>query len=146
MKLRDLRMPILAVLVALVGGCGGTAVQAIAPGSTETQTGTVPQGGQYVLYRATGFDHDPAPTVERLWVVTAPRGTKLGFKWATDKGHQWDAFGANHLEAFAGGQIRDLGTYTDRDSKYVWAGADTDMTGYFRHAASQRNLRIVTMQ
>jgi len=139
-------MPVLATLTAFTCGCGSIPVQAIAPGSSDTLVSTAPEGGQYVLYRATGFDHAPAPAIERVWAVTAPRGERLGFRWVTDTAHAYDAFGGYHLEAFIGGQVRDLGTFNDHDSKYVWAGSDTDLNGYFRHAGEHRTLQILTLQ
>jgi hypothetical protein len=146
MKLRNLWMPSLAILAVSLCGCGSVPVQAVAPGPTDAQASTAPMGGQYVLYRATGLDHAPSPSVERVWVVTASRGERMGFRWVADKSHLYDAFGAYHLEAFIGRQVRDLGTFNDHDSKYIWAGSDTDMNGYFRHAAEQKGFQAWTLQ
>jgi len=145
MKLQSLWMPSLATLALFVCGCGSVPVQAVVPGPTDAQMSTAPQGGQYVLYHATGFDHAPSPSIERVWVVTASRGQRIGFRWVIDESHRYDAFGAYHLEAFIDGQVRDLGAFNDHDSKYIWAGSDTDMNGYFRHNAERRGLQIMTL-
>jgi len=145
MKLQYLWMPLLAISTTLVCGCNSIPVEAVAPGPSETQEATTTLGGQYVLYKATGFDHAPAPVIERLWAVTAPSGAKVGFRWATDRSHLYDAFGANHLEAYINGNVRDLGTFDDHDVKYVWAGVDTDLTSYFRQQREQKDLQTMSL-
>jgi hypothetical protein len=147
MKLRDLRLPALAMLMVCVAGCAtNNGVPATAPGYGDDLVGSAEEGGQYNLYRATGTDHADVLTYEKLWSVNAQKGEKLGFRWVTDQSHRWDNSGAFHLVAFAAGDSRDLGPVVIRDAKYVWASANTDLDGYFHHLDRQRAFKAATLQ
>ncbi|HEY2586459.1 MAG TPA: hypothetical protein VGI81_11910 [Tepidisphaeraceae bacterium] len=134
MKLRYAPAAALMTLTALLaGGCGGGGgnVQAVAPGPNDRLSSVAPQSGSYNLYRATNTDQDKEPTLERIWTVSVSRGDRLGFNWQTIPAQRWVPDKGFHLTAYAGSQSRDLGPYTTRSVKYVWAATTDDVMGYF---------------
>ena len=141
MKLRYAPAAALMTLTALLAGCGGTGnVQAVAPGPNDRLSSVAPQSGSYNLYRATGTDQDTEPTLERIWTVSVSRGDPLGFHWQTDKAQQWVPEKGFHLIAYAGGQSRDMGPFTARGVKYVWAATTDDVMGYFHGRNVQHSM------
>lgn len=143
MKLRYAPAAALMTLTALlVGGCGigGGNVQAVAPGPDNRLSSVAPQSGSYNLYRATNTDQGNEPTLERIWTVSVSRGDRLGFNWQTNPTQRWVPEKGFHLIAYAGGQSRDLGPFTARDSKYVWAASTDDVMGYFHGRNAQHSM------
>ena len=110
-------------------------------------TGSIPGGGQYSVYRASGFSEGTGgSSVEKVWTVSANGGERLGFRWAYPKNQRWDTAQPPHLIAFAGSQSRDLGPFRDRNVKYVWAGNNGDVVGYFNSENGKSTGRMLTMQ
>jgi hypothetical protein len=142
MKVRYAPAAALMTLTALLaGGCGGGNVQAIAPGPSERLNSVAPQSGNYNLYRATGTDQGE-PTLEKIWTVSVSRGDRLGFRWQTDNAQRWAPDKGFHLIAYAGGQSRDLGPWTVRDTKYAWAATTDDVMGYFHGRNGEHSLGV----
>lgn len=142
MKLRHITAASLMTMTALLAGCGGGNVQAVAPGPQERLSSVAPESGQYHLYRATNTDQGGEPTLEKVWTVSVSRGERLGFHWRTNKPQEWAPEGGFHLIAYAGGESRDLGGFVVRDVKYVWAGTSDDVMGYFHGRSMQHNVGI----
>ena len=142
-----LRVAVVGLGLLLLGGCaGGTGgVQAEAPASQENLVGHAPDGGQYVLYQASGFQNG-TPIVVRIWTVNVAQQAKLGFRWVNDPAKRYASEGAFHLVAFADGQTRDLGAFTNRDVKYVWGGTGADIVGYFADKSNAANMQTLTLQ
>jgi len=115
----------LIVLALVWAGCGGSysGVMARAPGIDKELASTVRSPGEYSLFRGAGFMENHDPHVEQIWTVKLDAGQKIGFRWVNDNAHTFEADRSLHLVAFAGNETRDLGTYKERDVKYVWAGA-----------------------
>jgi len=139
---------LVALVVGCLAGCSSSSreesgVTAVAPAHQSELVGTAPQSGTYVLYRAVGTEQ---PVIERIWSANVSTGQKVGFQWVTDKAHQWDPSGGFHLHAFAGGDVRDLGPFVDRDVRYVWAENNADVAGYFHTHNAQLNMQAAMMQ
>lgn len=132
----------LMTFTALLGGCVGGTVQAVAPARQSHLNATAPESGRYTLYRATFLDQNDEPTLEKVWSVSLMNGQRLGFHWVVDKAHEWDAQGGFHLVAYAGDQSRDLGPFLERNVKYAWGSQGDDVMGYFHGHAAQRNLGL----
>jgi hypothetical protein len=131
-NLSSLRIPALLIGVALLSGCASSnGVHAVAPAGQDNIVGTAPASGEYTLYRATGYMQDYNKQIEPVWTVSASAGQKIGFRWFTDPAHRYDPHGGFHLVAFAGNESRDLGAIKERDIRYLWAGSQGDVTGYF---------------
>jgi hypothetical protein len=133
---RFLSASVLALSTVLVAGCGGSlsGVQAQAPAIQQDLAGTVQSSGEYTLYRGTGYIEGFDQHVEPLWTISLQQGQKVGFRWVVDEAHKYDPEGAFHLVAFAGGEVRDLGSFRKRDMKYAWAGSHADAAGFFGSA------------
>ncbi|HSZ56997.1 MAG TPA: hypothetical protein VK797_15125 [Tepidisphaeraceae bacterium] len=146
-KFRHLRFPTLLLGILVLGGCGGTysGVQAIAPAGQEQLVGTAPDSGQFTLYRATGYIQGHNEEIAPVWTVSASAGQKLGFRWHTVEGHNYDINGGFHLVAFAGNESRDLGPIQQRDIKYVWAGSHGDVAGYFSNKDASDTIKTLLM-
>jgi hypothetical protein len=140
MKLRFASAAALTILTALLAGCGGGNVQAVAPGPQDRLAGVAPQSGNYNLYRVTNTDQDSEPTIERIGSVSVSRGDRLGFHWQTDKAQQWVPEKGFHLIAYADRQSRDLGPFNARDVKYVWAAGTDNVMGYFHGRNVQHSM------
>ena len=147
MNFGNLRVPALALGLMLLTGCasGTGGVEAVAPSGQDTIVGRAPDGGQYVLYKATGFQGGH-PVVERIWTANVSRSEDMGFRWVSNPLTRYQSGGGFHLVAFAGGQSRDLGSFTNRDVKYLWAGTNTDIAGYFQDKANAAMMQTVTLQ
>lgn len=130
----------LMTFTALLAGCGGGTVEAVAPARQSHLNGIAPESGRYTLYKATGIDRDSEPTLERVWTVSLMNGQRIGFHWVVNKAHEWDPEGGYHLVAYAGDQSRDLGPFLERNVKYAWAGQGDDVMGYFHHRAVRQDL------
>lgn len=128
----------LFALAAILGGCTGGTVEAVAPARQAHLNGIAPESGSYTLYRATGLEQSNDPTLVKVSSVSLMKGQRLGFRWVVNKTHEWDPEGGFHLVAYAGSQTRDLGPFIERDVKYVWAGEGDDVMGYF-HSRGVRN-------
>ena len=146
MKIGYLRASLLAALVALISGCGGSSggVHAIAPGTPDQLVGVAPANGEYTLYRAVNYAEGYDSHVEPVWSVQVQQGQKMGFRWAGDGLHT-DGHGAFHLIAFAGGEARDLGPFKVRDMSYAWAGTSGDVSGYFGGRSTTANVGNMLM-
>jgi hypothetical protein len=118
MKYGCFQIPIAALCLAILSGCGGSGgVHAIAPGTQDQLVGVAPSTGEYSLYRAVGFSENHDTHVEPVWSVHVDQGQKVGFRWVSDETHKYDAHGGFHLIAFAGGEARDMGPFVTRDMK-----------------------------
>ena len=147
MKYGYLQIAVATLGLALLGGCGGSGgVHAVAPGTQDQLVGVAPSTGDYSLYRATGFSENHDTHVEPVWSVHVDQGQKIGFRWAADEAHKYDAQGGYHLIAFAGGEARDMGAFVTRDMKYVWAGSNGDVTGYFHGKGVSDTMKTLTLQ
>jgi len=141
MKLQYAPAAALMTLTALLaGGCGGGNVQAVAPGPNDQLSSVAPQSGSYNLYRASNTDQGNEPTLERIWTVSVSRGDRLGFDWRTNAVQRWVPEKGFHLVAYAGSQSRDLGPYSARSVKYVWAASTDDVMGYFHGRNVQHSM------
>ena len=148
MKYGHFRGLLLGVAVAVLGGCGGapSGVHAVAPGTTDQLVSVAPNSGLYTLYRATGYVEQRDQHVEPVWSVRVAQGQKLGFRWVAQNDQKWDGHGALHLVAFAGGETRDMGTFENRDMKYLWAGSNGDVTGYLQGKEMEKVGQTLTLQ
>ena len=147
-RFRWWQVPALAMGVSLLAGCGGSysGVQAEAPAPQSRVSGVTPDSGDFTLYRATGFEESHDPTVQPVWTVSLSQGQRVGFRWVSPRDQEWAPRGALHLMAYAGGQTRDLGSFTNRDVKYVWAGSRTDVRAYFQGQAGENSIGPMLMQ
>jgi len=149
MKYGYFQAPLFALAIAILGGCGGgsTGVHAVAPGTNSQLVSVAPSSGLYTLYRATGYvDNNSDQHVEPLWSVRVAQGQKLGFRWVSQENKHWDGHGALHLVAFAGSEARDMGTFENRDMKYLWAGSNGDVTGYLHGKEMEKVGQTLTLQ
>jgi len=149
MRFRWLQVPALLICTLWLAGCGGSysGVQATAPGPVDQLVQRSPGNGQFTLYKASGFNDLGQPRkIERLWTVSLSEGQNLGFKWGNDPARAYTPNAGAQLEAFAGRETRDLGAFRDRDVKYLWAGAQADLGGYFQSVANRNMLKTATMQ
>jgi hypothetical protein len=148
-----MRFPALLAAILTLAGCGGSysGVQAIAPSVQDEMVGTAPSSGEFTLYRATGYVDGNEQQIEPIWTVSASAGQKLGFRWYTVPSERYSpeygGTGGNgfHLVAYAGNESRDLGSFKQRDLKYVWAGSHGDVAGYFRNKLSSDTINVLTM-
>jgi hypothetical protein len=149
MKYGHFQAPLFAVAIALLAGCGGgpTGVHAVAPGTQDNMVSAAPSSGLYTLYRATGYVSQRADQhVEPVWSARVAQGQKLGFRWVAQGNQKYDGYGALHLVAFAGDEARDMGTFDNRDVKYLWAGSNGDVTGYLAGKEGEHVAKTLTMQ
>lgn len=148
-NLRQLRFPALLLGILALTGCGGSysGVQAIAPAGQEHLEGSAPSSGEFTLYRATGYIDGESQNqhIEPVWTVSASAGQKMGFRWHTAEGHNYDIDGGFHLIAFVGNESRDLGAIKQRDIKYLWAGSHGDVAGYFTNKFAADTIAVLTM-
>ena len=138
----------MGLALSLLAGCGGSnsGVSVVAPGSKHELTGRAPDDGQFTLYRAYGFNSANHPThVEKVWTASASRDQLMGFRWQKPE-NQWDPHAGMHLVAYIGSEARDLGPLTHRDEKYLWAGANADIGGYWQSVNNEDAARKLTMQ
>jgi hypothetical protein len=146
MMLRCLQMSALALALASAAGCShASKINAIVPGREGQMMSKAKENGQFVLYRAVGVDSG-SPSVEIIWSVPVSQGDSMGFRYTSGKDQQWDQFAPAHLQAFAAGQARDLGPYTDREVRYLWAPANTDIGAYLKDVENQRTMETITLQ
>lgn len=149
MALRYLAVAGSIIALGLLSGCGASysGVQAEAPGPVSSLAQKAPGSGQFTLYKASGFDASGQPDkIERVWTVSLDEGQPMGFKWLSNPAHDFDPSGGAELQAFAGRQALDLGAFRRRDVKYVWAGSQADISGYFQSQAHASGMRAATMQ
>lgn len=134
--------------LGLVVGCGGSnsGVQVVAPAGQHALQNSVPDDGQYAVYRAYGFNERNFPRhVERVWLVSASRGQPMGFRWKKPE-NPWDPHATLQLEAYIGSQTHDVGTLQHRDEKYLWAGANANLDGYWQAMNNEEVEKRMTMQ
>lgn len=149
MRKRFLAAAAMALVLGWMGGCGGSysGVQAVAPGPVDNLTARAAGQGDYSLYEATGFDQPGQPlTTQKIWTVSLSDGQPLGFRWVSRPAYQYAPEGGAHLEAFAGGQTHDLGVFRSRSVRYVWAGTNADVQGFFRDQATGKMMKTMMMQ
>jgi hypothetical protein len=143
-KFSSLRIPAVLIGLAILGGCASNSgVHAIAPAGQDHIVGTAPTSGEYTLYRATGYLDDYNKQIEPVWTVSASAGQKLGFRW--DAVQKFAPDGGFHLIAFAGNETRDLGAIKQRDLKYLWAGSQGDVTGYFENWHTTKTINTLML-
>lgn len=148
MNLRRLSFAGLGTVLGLLAGCGGSnsGVQVVAPSGQHALHSTVPDDGQYAVYRAYGFNEQNHPAhVEQVWLVSASRGQPMGFRWKKpDNG--WDPHATLELEAYVGSQTRDVGGFRHHDEKYLWAGANANLNNYWQDMNNEEFGKRITMQ
>lgn len=148
MNFRRLSLAGLGFALSLLAGCGGSnsGVQVVAPGGKHELNSRVPDDGQFTVYRAYGFDSANHPThVEKVWTASGSRNQPMGFRWQKPQ-NQWDPHTGMHLVAYIGSQARDLGPFTYHDEKYLWAGANADIGGYWQAVNNEDAARKITLQ
>jgi hypothetical protein len=135
-------------LLGLLAGCGGSSsgVRVMAPAGQHALHATVPDDGQYAVYRAYGFNESNHPShVEQVWLVSASRGQPMGFRWKKPD-NAWDPYAKLELEAYVGSQTRDVGSLRHHDEKYLWAGANANLNGYWQDMNNEEVAKRITMQ
>ena len=148
MSFRRFSLAGFGIALSILAGCGGsnTGVRVVAPGSKHELNNTVPDDGQYTLYRAYGFNSANHPThVERVWTVAGNRNEPMGFRWLMPD-NRYEPNSAMRLQAYVGSRTRDLGPLAYRDEKYLWAGANADIGGYWQAVNNEDAGKKLTLQ
>ena len=136
------------LMLGLLAGCGGSSsgVQVVAPDSLDRLQSRVPDDGQYTLYRAYGFNEQNYPDrVERVWTVNASHDQPIGFRWQRPE-NPWTPQAKMQLEAYVGSQTRNVGPIRYRDEKYLWAGSNANLNGYWQGRNNEEAARRITLQ
>ena len=147
MKIRSLPALLLALSAVALAGCGGSGVVAVAPGGDHQLVRHNVSGGQYVLYRGTGFDEMNRPRrIEEVWRASVPDRSDLGFQWTHNKQTMYEPDAALHLVAIAGPDRRDLGPLRQQTEKYFWADANANVGAYWQGQGARTMFETVTLQ
>jgi hypothetical protein len=144
------RLPALLLVSSaftLVGCGGGGALTAVAPGGQNEMIRQHAVGGQYTLYRGTGFDELNRPRrIEAVWQTQVTDRDRVGFEWYSDPTTKYEPKAALHLVAVAGSQRRDLGPLNRQNEKYFWAESGQNVAGYWQGQGARTMYEELTMQ